>query len=67
VVNFFRFLADDLREVMAELGFRSINEMVGRTDVLRVRQDVDHWKVKKRSGEIYHSEHRPHNRSAAFQ
>ncbi len=47
VVNFFYFLANDLREVMAELGFRSINEMVGRTDVLRVRQDIDHWKVKK--------------------
>jgi glutamate synthase (NADPH) large chain len=47
VVNFFYFLAQDLREVMAELGFRSISEMVGRTDVLRVRQDVDHWKVKK--------------------
>src|SRR5690606_21878239 len=47
VVNFFTFLAQDLREIMAQLGFRSINEMVGRTDVLRVRQDVDHWKVKK--------------------
>lgn len=47
VVNFFRFLAEDLREVMANLGFRTINEMVGRSDVLRVRQDVDHWKVKK--------------------
>lgn len=47
VVNFFHFLAQELREVMAELGFRTINEMVGRTDVLRVRQDVDHWKVKK--------------------
>jgi glutamate synthase (NADPH/NADH) large chain len=47
VVNFFHFLAQDLRETMAELGFRSVNEMVGRTDVLRVRQDVDHWKVKK--------------------
>jgi glutamate synthase (NADPH) large chain len=47
VVNFFRFLAEDLREVMAELGFRTINEMVGRTDMLRVRQDVDHWKLKK--------------------
>jgi glutamate synthase (NADPH/NADH) large chain len=47
VVNFFHFLAQDLREVMAELGFRTINEMVGRTDVLRVRQDVNHWKVKK--------------------
>jgi glutamate synthase (NADPH/NADH) large chain len=47
VVNFFRFLAQDLREVMAELGFRTVNEMVGRSDMLRVRQDVDHWKVKK--------------------
>ncbi|MEX1241620.1 MAG: glutamate synthase large subunit [Cyclobacteriaceae bacterium] len=47
VVNFFRFLAQDLRETMAELGFRTVNEMVGRADVLRVRQDVDHWKVKK--------------------
>ena len=47
VVNFFHFLAQDLRETMAELGFRSVTEMVGRTDVLRVRQDVEHWKVKK--------------------
>ena len=47
VVNFFYFLAQDLRETMAELGFRTVNEMVGRTDVLRVRQDIDHWKVKK--------------------
>jgi glutamate synthase (NADPH/NADH) large chain len=47
VVNFFRLLAQDLRETMAELGFRNVNEMIGRTDVLRLRQDVDHWKVKK--------------------
>jgi glutamate synthase (NADPH/NADH) large chain len=47
VVNFFRFLAQDLREVMAELGFRSINEMIGRSDVLSARQDIDHWKTKK--------------------
>lgn len=47
VVNFFRFLAQDLREIMAELGFRTINEMVGRADILRVRRDIDHWKVKK--------------------
>ncbi|MBL7857307.1 MAG: glutamate synthase large subunit [Cyclobacteriaceae bacterium] len=47
VVNFFRFLAQDLREVMAELGFRTVNEMVGRTDLLRVRTDIDHWKIKK--------------------
>lgn len=47
VVNFFRFLAQELREVMAELGFRSIRDMVGRSDVLRIRQDVNHWKIKK--------------------
>jgi glutamate synthase (NADPH/NADH) large chain len=47
VVNFFTFLAQNLREVMAELGFRTVNEMVGRADVLRVRQDIDHWKIKK--------------------
>ena len=47
VVNFFRLLANDLREVMATLGFRTINEMVGRSDLLRIRHEVDHWKVKK--------------------
>jgi glutamate synthase (NADPH/NADH) large chain len=47
VVNFFRFLANDLREHMAELGFRTVNEMIGRSDLLRVRQDIDNWKVKK--------------------
>ena len=44
VVNFFKFLAQDLREIMAELGFRTVNEMVGQADMLRVRQDIDHWK-----------------------
>ncbi|MCS6973176.1 MAG: glutamate synthase large subunit [Cyclobacteriaceae bacterium] len=47
LVNFFRFLAQELREIMAQLGFRTIHEMIGRTDVLRVRKDVDHWKVRK--------------------
>ncbi|MDH4090452.1 MAG: glutamate synthase large subunit [Cyclobacteriaceae bacterium] len=47
VVNFFTFLAQNLREVMAELGFSTVNDMVGRADMLRVRQDVDHWKIKK--------------------
>jgi len=46
VVNFFNFLAQDLREVMAELGFRTINEMVGRSDMLEMRPDIDHWKYK---------------------
>lgn len=47
VVNFFHLLAQDLREIMAELGFRTVNEMIGRTDVLRLRTNIDHWKIKK--------------------
>ena len=46
VVNFFKFLAEDLREIMAELGFRTIEEMVGRVDKLKVRENIDHWKYK---------------------
>jgi len=47
VVNFFHFLIMELREVMAMLGFHTINEMVGRSDVLSARHDVENWKVKK--------------------
>jgi glutamate synthase (NADPH/NADH) large chain len=46
VVNLFTFLAMDLREIMAELGFRTINEMVGQVDKLQVREGIDHWKFK---------------------
>ncbi|MFD1030070.1 glutamate synthase large subunit [Metaplanococcus flavidus] len=46
VVNFMRFIAQEARELMAELGFRSINEMIGRTDVLEVNEAVDQWKAK---------------------
>jgi glutamate synthase (ferredoxin) len=45
-VNFMRFIAQEAREIMAQLGFRSINEMVGRTDVLEPRAAVGHWKAK---------------------
>ena len=47
IVNLFRFLAMELREIMAELGFRSVNEMVGRADFLKVDETIDHWKMKK--------------------
>ena len=47
VINFFRFLVEDLRQIMAELGFRTINEMVGRVDLLKMKQDVGHWKYKQ--------------------
>ena len=46
VVNFFRFLVQELREIMAELGFRTINEMVGQVDCLQVREGIEHWKWK---------------------
>ncbi len=46
VVNFMRFIATEMREIMAELGFRTINEMVGRTDALETNQAVSHWKAK---------------------
>ncbi|WP_437186138.1 glutamate synthase large subunit [Planctomicrobium sp. SH668] len=46
VVNYLFMVAEDLREVMASLGFRSINEMVGRADMLEWNSDVDHWKAK---------------------
>lgn len=46
VVNFFMFLAQDLREIMAELGFRTIQEMVGQVDKLKVRDQIEHWKIK---------------------
>lgn len=45
-VNFMRFIAQEVRELMAQLGFRTLNEMVGRTDVLEPKQAVAHWKAK---------------------
>lgn len=46
LVNFFTMMAEGLREIMAELGFRSIEEMVGQTQCLKQISDVDHWKYK---------------------
>ncbi len=46
VVNFFTFLAEGLREIMAELGFRSVDEMVGHAEVLKVVDSLDHWKYQ---------------------
>jgi glutamate synthase (NADPH/NADH) large chain len=46
VVNFFEFIAQEVREIMAELGFRTIEEMVGRSDALDTAQAVDHWKAR---------------------
>ncbi|MCD6173534.1 MAG: glutamate synthase large subunit [Sulfurimonas sp.] len=46
VVNFVKFLATDLREIMAELGFKTIDEMVGRVDKLKAKDGVKHYKAK---------------------
>ena len=46
VVNYLFMVAHEAREIMAKLGFRSINEMVGRVDVLDVRQAIEHWKAQ---------------------
>jgi glutamate synthase domain-containing protein 2/glutamate synthase domain-containing protein 1/glutamate synthase domain-containing protein 3 len=45
VINFLFFIAEDLRQIMAQLGFRRVDEMVGRVDCLVQRADVDHWKA----------------------
>ena len=45
VVNYFFFVAEEVRELMAKLGFRTFNEMIGRTDRLNMRAARDHWKA----------------------
>ncbi|MDB9868943.1 glutamate synthase-related protein, partial [Pseudomonadales bacterium] len=46
VVNYFFMVAEEMRLIMAELGFRTVNEMVGRVDVLEMDQALQHWKAK---------------------
>src|SRR5579862_4678487 len=46
VINFFFFIAEQLRQYMAELGFRTVDEMVGRVDMLDVEPAVEHWKAR---------------------
>ncbi|MBS1951587.1 MAG: Glutamate synthase [NADPH] large chain [Cytophagales bacterium] len=46
VVNMFTFLAEELREIMAELGFRTVDEMVGQADYLQPREEATPWKLK---------------------
>ncbi len=45
VVNFMTYIAQEVRELMAQLGFRTINEMVGRSDRLEMKKAIDHWKA----------------------
>lgn len=47
VVNFFMFIAEEVRELMAQLGFRTVNEMVGQVNSLNIAQAAQHWKAHK--------------------
>ncbi|MEE2638187.1 MAG: glutamate synthase large subunit, partial [Acidobacteriota bacterium] len=46
VENYFRFVAEEVREHMAALGFRTVDDMIGRVDCLNTAKAVDHWKAK---------------------
>ena len=46
VINYFFFVAEEIREYMAKMGFRTFEEMVGRADKLKTREAVEHWKAK---------------------
>lgn len=46
VINFFFFVAQEVREIMAELGVRKFDELIGRSDLLEPQLEVDHWKAK---------------------
>ena len=45
VENFMRFIAQEMREIMAKLGFRTVDEMVGRTDRLKTKENIKNWKA----------------------
>jgi glutamate synthase (ferredoxin) len=45
IVNFMRFIAQEVREIMAQMGFRTVNEMIGHTERLEMRRAVDHYKA----------------------
>ncbi|NNJ93015.1 MAG: glutamate synthase subunit alpha, partial [Gammaproteobacteria bacterium] len=46
VINFFFFVAEEVRQLMARLGFRTFNEMIGQMDKLNLRKAIDHWKAR---------------------
>jgi glutamate synthase (NADPH) large chain len=47
VINFFRFMVQELREIMASLGYKTVNEMIGQVENLQVRENIQHWKFSK--------------------
>ncbi len=57
VVNFFFFVAEELREIMASLGIRTLDELIGRSDLLVADEAIEHWKA--RGVDLTHILHRP--------
>lgn len=47
IVNFFKFIVQELREIMAELGFKTVNEMIGQVEYLKIKNNTTHWKHSK--------------------
>ena len=47
LINYFHFVATEVREIMAELGFKKFDDLVGRVDLLEQRKDLNHWKAAK--------------------
>ncbi|WP_336985445.1 glutamate synthase large subunit [Altererythrobacter aquiaggeris] len=79
VINYFFFVAEELRQIMADMGFRTIDEMVGRVDRINMNRAIRHWKaggvdlgkmlhqVKPAEGKtLYHTETQDHNLGAAM-
>ena len=79
VINYMFFVAEELRAIMSKLGFRTINDMIGRTDVLEATAAIDHWKAsgvdlskllyKPEMGSdapVYHSEKQDHGLDKAL-
>src|SRR5207237_8769722 len=46
VVNYFFFVAEEVRELMAQLGVRRLNELIGKTELLDMKKGLEHWKAK---------------------
>src|SRR5207244_11280307 len=79
VINYFFFVAEEVREIMAQLGFRKFSDMVGQTQMLDQTSLVAHWKAKgldlsklfarqkeEKGQKIYHSEHQTHQLQAVL-
>jgi glutamate synthase (NADPH/NADH) large chain/glutamate synthase (ferredoxin) len=46
VVNFFFFVAEEVRQIMAQLGIRKFDDLIGRADLLDIQKGIEHWKAR---------------------